>query len=56
MSVPAGAKIPLVIVGADDVIRERVDRNDETLKRLARIDEIDFAGCCSKRRGVDRRR
>ncbi len=42
MSVPAGAKIPLVIVGADEDIRERVRRNDETLKRLARIDEIDF--------------
>ncbi|MBS0237485.1 MAG: valine--tRNA ligase [Proteobacteria bacterium] len=42
MSVPAGAKIPLVIVGADDEIRERVRRNDETLRRLARIDEIDF--------------
>ncbi|WP_045835776.1 valine--tRNA ligase [Hyphomicrobium sp. 99] len=42
MSVPAGSKIPLVIVGADEKIRERVRRNDETLKRLARIDEIDF--------------
>ncbi|MFA5957827.1 valine--tRNA ligase [Hyphomicrobium sp.] len=42
MSVPAGAKIPLVIVGADDVVRERIRRNDETLRRLARVDEIDF--------------
>ncbi len=48
MSVPAGAKIPLVIVGADDEIRERVRRNDETLRRLARIDEIDFEDTAPK--------
>jgi valyl-tRNA synthetase len=48
MSVPAGAKIPLVIVGASDVIRERVRRNDETLKRLARLDGIDFADAAPK--------
>ncbi len=48
MSVPAGAKIPLVIVGADDVIRERIDRNEETLMRLARIDEIDFEDAAPK--------
>ena len=48
MSVPAGAKIPLVIVGADDVIRERVRRNEETLKRVARIDEIDFEDSAPK--------
>jgi valyl-tRNA synthetase len=48
MSVPAGAKIPLVIVAADDVIRERVQRNDETLKRLARLDAIDFAKTAPK--------
>jgi valyl-tRNA synthetase len=48
MSVPAGAKIPLVIVGADDVIRERVRRNEETLKRVARIDEIDFEDAAPK--------
>jgi valyl-tRNA synthetase len=48
MSVPAGAKIPLVIVAANDVIRERVRRNDETLKRLARLDAIDFAKTAPK--------
>ncbi|MFA7308169.1 MAG: valine--tRNA ligase [Hyphomicrobium sp.] len=48
MSVPAGAKVPLVIVGANDVIRECVRRNDETLKRLARLDEIDFADMAPK--------
>jgi valyl-tRNA synthetase len=48
MSVPAGAKIPLVIVGADEEIRERIDRNEETLMRLARIDEIDFEDAAPK--------
>ncbi len=48
MSVPAGAKVPLVIVGAGDAMRERVHRNDETLKRLARLDGIDFADIAPK--------
>ncbi|HVZ04252.1 valine--tRNA ligase [Hyphomicrobium sp.] len=48
MRVPAGTKVPLVIVGADDLTRERVRHNDETLKRLARIDEIDFADIAPK--------
>jgi valyl-tRNA synthetase len=48
MSVPASAKVPLVIVGADDVTRGRVRRNDETLRRLARIDEIEFEDAAPK--------
>jgi valyl-tRNA synthetase len=48
MSVPAGAKIPLVIVAADEAIRRRVRHNDETLKRLARLDAIDFAKSAPK--------
>jgi len=48
MSVPASAKVPLVIVGAHDVIRERVRRNDETLRRMARLDSIDFADVAPK--------
>ncbi|CCB65922.1 valine--tRNA ligase [Hyphomicrobium sp. MC1] len=48
MSVPAGAKIPLVIVGADEVTRLRVRRNDETLRRIARVDEIDFEEAAPK--------
>ena len=48
MSVPAGAKVPLVIIGASDVIRERVRRNDETLRRMARLDSIDFADVAPK--------
>ncbi len=42
MSVPAGAKIPLVLVGADQALKERALRNDETIKRLARLDGITF--------------
>ena len=42
MSVPAGAKIPLVLVGANAALKERAQRNDETIKRLARLDDISF--------------
>ena len=43
MSVPAGAKVPLQIVGADKALRERTQRNEDTLKRLARLETIDFS-------------
>jgi len=43
MSVPASAKIPLVIVGADAQLKARARHHDETIKRLARLDTIDFA-------------
>jgi valyl-tRNA synthetase len=43
MNVPAGARIPLVIVGADETTSARVRHNDETLNRLARLDSIYFA-------------
>jgi valyl-tRNA synthetase len=42
MSVPAGAKVPLVVSGASDETRARVARHQETLLRLARLDNIDF--------------
>jgi valyl-tRNA synthetase len=42
MNVPAGAKVPLVIVGASDATKARAAAHDETLKRLARIDTPDF--------------
>ena len=48
ISIPASAKIPLVIIGADDIMRERVCRNDETLRRLARVNKIDFANTATK--------
>jgi valyl-tRNA synthetase len=48
MSVPAGAKIPLVIVGADAAMRARAERNDETIKRLARLEDITFSANAPK--------
>ena len=35
MNVPAGAKIPLVLVGAGKALRARAQEHEETLKRLA---------------------
>ena len=48
MSVPAGAKIPLVIVGADAALKARTQRNEDTIKRLARLDDITFAKTAPK--------
>ena len=48
MNVPAGAKIPLVIVGADKTAKDRVATHGDTLMRLARIDEISFAKAVPK--------
>ena len=42
MNIPAGAKIPLVITGADKTARERADRHEDTIGRLARLDAISF--------------
>jgi valyl-tRNA synthetase len=41
-NVPAGAQIPLVLVGVDGAVRERVARWQDTLLRLARLSEIRF--------------
>ncbi|MGK2923368.1 MAG: valine--tRNA ligase [Methyloceanibacter sp.] len=43
MNVPAAAKVPLVVVGASGETKARVAAHEETLKRLARIETIDFA-------------
>ena len=42
-SVPAGAQVPLVLVGADEAVRDRAGRWRETLVRLARLSELGFA-------------
>ncbi|MGA4555106.1 valine--tRNA ligase [Methylorubrum aminovorans] len=47
-NVPAGAQIPLVLVGADESVRARVERWSETLTRLARLSEIGFAEAAPK--------
>ncbi|KQO72016.1 valine--tRNA ligase [Methylobacterium sp. Leaf87] len=41
--VPAGAQIPLVVIGADDALKARATRWSDTLLRLARLSEIGFA-------------
>ncbi|MDX2259707.1 MAG: valine--tRNA ligase [Hyphomicrobiaceae bacterium] len=48
MNIPAGAKVPLVIVGADKAIRARTGRHEETVQRLARLDDITFAKAAPK--------
>jgi valyl-tRNA synthetase len=44
MNVPAGAKVPLVIAGASEETKGRVASHDETIRRLARVETVDFAG------------
>jgi valyl-tRNA synthetase len=43
MNVPAGAKTPLVMVGASKAWRARAEAYEDTIKRLARIDALSFA-------------
>ena len=43
MNVPAGAKIPLVLVGAGKATRARAEHHEDTITRLARLDGISFA-------------
>ncbi|WP_183751272.1 valine--tRNA ligase [Pseudochelatococcus contaminans] len=43
MNVPAGAQIPLALVGVSASIRERAERWRDTIARLARLSAIDFA-------------
>ena len=42
-NVPAGAQIPLLLIGADATVRARLERWSETLIRLARLSEIGFS-------------
>ena len=48
MNVPAGAKIPLEIVGASKDERARVERHEETINRLARLSRVSFVKASSK--------
>jgi valyl-tRNA synthetase len=43
MGVAAGAQVPLVLVGADATVKQRVTAAEDTLKRLARLSDISFA-------------
>jgi valyl-tRNA synthetase len=42
-NVPAGAQIPLVLVSPSREVRERLERNNETVRRLARLSTITVA-------------
>jgi len=42
MNVPAAAKVPLIIAGAADTTRARIAVHADTIKRLARLDSLDF--------------
>ena len=48
MNVPAGAKVPLVLVGAGKALRARTGQHEETIERLARLDDISFAKTAPK--------
>ena len=48
MNIPAGAKIPLVLSGAREATVARARRHDETIRRLARLDNIAFAEAAPK--------
>jgi len=42
MNVPAGAKLPVIVTGANDETARRIERYGETMKRLARIEQIEL--------------
>jgi len=43
MNVPPAATAPLILVGASPATRERAERHDGAIKRLARVEAISFA-------------
>lgn len=48
MNVPPAAIAPLVVVGANDVTRERLVREESAIKRLARVGDISLADIAPK--------
>ncbi|MHA6685474.1 valine--tRNA ligase [Mesorhizobium sp. A556] len=48
MNVPPAAIAPLVVIGASDVTRQRLERHDSAIKRLARIGEVSLAATAPK--------
>ncbi|MBZ0164283.1 MAG: valine--tRNA ligase [Notoacmeibacter sp.] len=48
MNVPPGAKAPLVMVGASELTRERLERHDAAIARLARIESMSHASDAPK--------
>ncbi|MBX9926279.1 MAG: valine--tRNA ligase [Hyphomicrobiaceae bacterium] len=52
MNIPAGTKVPLVMVACDEHVRDRVARHEDTIARLARLDGITFAKTAPKESAV----
>lgn len=48
MNVPPSAVAPLIVVGANSLSRERLQRNDAAIRRLARVESIDLADVAPK--------
>ncbi len=48
MNIPAGAKLPMVIIGDDKLSKKRAHTHGETIKRLARLEDISFAKSAPK--------
>ena len=48
MGVSPGAALPLVLVGADEALRERATRSAPTLARIARVSDVSFADVAPK--------
>ncbi|MGE0766179.1 MAG: valine--tRNA ligase [Hyphomicrobiaceae bacterium] len=48
MNVPAAAKVPLVLVEANDAVRARAETHMDTIVRLARLQSIGFAAAAEK--------
>ncbi|MER8562762.1 valine--tRNA ligase [Mesorhizobium sp. M0578] len=48
MNVPPAAIAPLVVVGANDLTRERLAREESAIKRLARVGDISLADTAPK--------
>ena len=48
MNVPAGAKIPLVLAGSDNAIKQRANRHKDTISRLARLNAMTFVDAAPK--------
>ncbi len=43
MNVPAGAKVPLAVVGSDEITRSRISTHEPAIQRLARVESISVA-------------
>jgi valyl-tRNA synthetase len=48
LNVPAGAKLRLLVVGADGTTRQRIDTHRAAIERLARIEGIEVAAAAPK--------